>query len=82
MKQNDLSKFSKGLSKEHSGEIISKSVNRFSRSRLKVFLFIALAAILFRAILVEIYQRNIPVKLFNNKSNGLAEKLFKAVFYL
>ena len=47
MKQNDLSKFSKGFSKEHSGEIISKSVNRFSRSRLKVFLFIALAAILF-----------------------------------
>ena len=48
MERNSLSNFGRGLPKEHSCEIISKSVYPFSRSRLKLFfLFIALAAILF-----------------------------------
>ena len=49
MAQNSLSNFGRELPKEPSCEIISKSVNPFSRrSRLKLFfLFIALVAILF-----------------------------------
>ena len=47
MAQNSLSNFSGELPKEPSYEIISKSVHGFSRSRLKLYLFIALVAILF-----------------------------------
>ena len=48
MALNSLSNFSRELPKEPSCEIISKSMHRLSRrSRLKVFLFLALAAILF-----------------------------------
>ena len=48
MEPTGLSFFGRGLPKEASCEIISRSVHRFSRSCLKVFfLFIALAAILF-----------------------------------
>ena len=43
-----LSNFGRGSSKEHSCEIISKSIHWFRRrNRLKVFLFLALVAILF-----------------------------------
>ena len=48
MKQNRLSNFSRGLPREHSCEIGSKSVHRFSRSHLKLFLFQALAAIFYK----------------------------------
>ena len=49
MKLNGLSNFGRGFTKEHSCEIILKSVPQFSRrNRLKFFfLFIAHAAILF-----------------------------------
>ena len=47
---NDLSNFLRGLPKEHSCEIIIKSVYRLSRSCLKLFLFIALVAILFNRV--------------------------------
>ena len=45
--RNHLSNFGRGLAKEHFCVIISKSVHPFSRSHLKVFLYIALATILF-----------------------------------
>ena len=44
---NCLSNSGRGSPKEHSCEIISKSIHWFRRSRLKVFLFLALVAILF-----------------------------------
>ena len=48
MEQNGLSNFGRGSPKEPSCKIISKSLNWLRRrSRLKVFLFLALAAILF-----------------------------------
>ena len=48
MAQNSLSNFGKKFPKEPSCETIPKSVHRFSRrSHLKLFSFIALAAILF-----------------------------------
>ena len=40
-----------------------------------LFLFIALAAILFNIILVEGHLRNIPVKLFQNPSTGSGEEV-------
>ena len=53
------------------------------RSRLKVFLFLALAAILFNG--AERFEqfchlRNIPVKLFQNLSTDLAEEVVKSLF--
>ena len=46
--RDGLSNFGRLSLKEHSCEIISKSMHRLRRrSRLKVFLFLALAAILF-----------------------------------
>ena len=55
------------------------------RSRLKVFLFSALAAILFNG--AERFEqfwyshlRNIPVKLFQNLSTDLAEEVDKSLF--
>ena len=56
------------------------------RSRLKVFLFSALVAILFNgaeqfwAILVDSHLRNIPVKLFQNLSIDIAEEVVKILF--
>ena len=48
MERNDLSNFDGQSPKEHSCEIIAKSMHWLrGRSRLKVFLFLALAAILF-----------------------------------
>ena len=48
MEQNGLSNFGRHSPKEHSSIIISKSMNWLRRrSRLKVFLFLALAANLF-----------------------------------
>ena len=48
MERNDLSNFGGQSPKEHSCEIISKSMHWLRvRSRLKVFLLLALAAILF-----------------------------------
>ena len=50
MERNGLSNFGRQSPKEHSCEIISKSVHRFSsleKKLLSIFLFIALAAILF-----------------------------------
>ena len=48
MEPNGLSNFGRELPREHYREIGSKSVHRFSRSRLKTFLFEALVAILFK----------------------------------
>ena len=51
-----MSSFGRGITKEHSSEIISKSVHRFSRrNRLKLFLLIALAAILFNV--AELFEQ-------------------------
>ena len=56
------------------------------RSRLKVFLFLALVAILFNGaerfeqFLVEGHLKNIPVKLFQNLSTDLAEEVVKSIF--
>ena len=48
MERNGLSNFGRKSAKEHSCEIISKSMHKLrGRSRLKVFLFLALVAILF-----------------------------------
>ena len=53
---------------------------------MKIFLFLALAAILFNGaerfeqILVDIHLRNIPVKLFQNLSTDLAEEVVKSIF--
>ena len=48
MEWNGLSNFGRGSPKEHSYIIVSKSMNWLRRrSQLKVFLFLALAAILF-----------------------------------
>ena len=53
---------------------------------MKIFLFLALVAILFngaerfRAILVDSHLRNIPVKLFQNLSTDLAEEVVKSLF--
>ena len=47
MAQNSFSNFVRELHTEPSCEIISKSVHRFSRSCLKFFLYLSLAAILF-----------------------------------
>ena len=48
MERNGLSNFGRQSPKEHSCEIISKSVHQFSREVVKsLFLFIAMAAILF-----------------------------------
>ena len=49
MERNGLSNFGRGLPKKPSCKIISKSVNWLRRrNHLKVFLFLALAAILFK----------------------------------
>ena len=57
MAQNSLSNFGRELPKEHSCEIISKSVHRFSRKNAfkAFFLFIALANILFNG--VELFEQ-------------------------
>ena len=66
--------------------IISKSMHWLRRrSRLKVFLFLALVAILFNRAerfeqLVDSHLRNIPVKLFKNLLTDLAEEVVKSLF--
>ena len=81
-----MSNFGGQSPKEHSCITISKSMHWLRRrSCLKVFLFLALAAILFngakvRVILVNSHLRNIPVKLFQNLSTHLAEEVVKSIF--
>ena len=76
---NHFSDFGKGALKEHFCEIILKSSHWHGKCHLKVFLFLAMVAILFSgaepflAILVEGHSRNIPVKLFQNPLTGLGE---------
>ena len=56
------------------------------RSHLKVFLFLALVAILFNGAdwfekkLLDSHLRNIPVKLFQKLSTDLAEEVIKSLF--
>ena len=88
MAPNSLSNFSTELPKEPSCEIISKSVHRFSRSRLKLFSiyspgghFVQWSGTI-RIILVEGWPRNLRnflVKLFQNLSIDLAE-IVKSLF--
>ena len=86
MERNCLSNFGRGSPKKPSCKIISKSMHWLRRSPLKVFLFLALAAILFNraetvlAISVDGHLRNIPVKLFQNLSTNLAEEVIKCFF--
>ena len=47
MERNSLSSFGRGSPKEPSCKSISKSMHWLRRSRLKIFLFLALAGILF-----------------------------------
>ena len=47
---NSLSNFGRGLPKEHSCGIILESINWFSRRSCLKFLFLALAAILFKGV--------------------------------
>ena len=77
-----MSNFGRGSPKGPSCKIISKSMHLLRRrSRLKVFLLLALAAILFnRAILVDSHLWNISVKLFQNLSTGVAEAVVKSLF--
>ena len=82
-----MSNFGGQSPKEHSCIIISKSMHWLRRrSHLKVFLFLALGAILFilsgrlRAILVDSHLRNLLVKLFQNLSTNLAEEVVKSLF--
>ena len=87
MERNRLSNFGRGSPKKPSCKIISKSRHWLRRkSRLRVFLFLALAAILFNGaerfeqILIDSHLRNIPVKLFQNLSTDLAEEVVKSFF--
>ena len=82
-----MSNFGRGSSKEPFCKIIPKSMHWLRRrSSLKVFVFLALAAILFNGaewfepFFVDSHLRNIPVKLFQNLSTDLAEEVFKTVF--
>ena len=82
MERNGLSNFCRQSPKEHSCEIISKSVNGFSRrSRLKLISIYSPGGHLVPrsgivlAILVEGHPRNIPVKLFQNPSSGSGEEV-------
>ena len=83
-----MSNFGKGLSKEPSCKIISKSMHWLRRrSSFKVFfLFLALAAILFNGaerfepFFVDSHLRNIHMKLFQNQSTDLAEEIVKSLF--
>ena len=56
------------------------------RSRLKAFLFLALAAILFNGaerfeqFFVDSHLSNIPAKLFQNLLTDLAEEVVKSIF--
>ena len=70
----------------HWNQIISKSVHRFSRSRLKLFSiynpgghFVKRSGTIW-AILVEGKPRNSSVKLFQNLYTGLAEEVVKSLF--
>ena len=88
MAQDSLSNFSRELPKEASCEIISKSVHRFSRSRLKLFsiyspggYFVERSGTIW-AILVEGQQRDISVKLFQNLYTGSAAEVVKSLFLL
>ena len=82
-----MSNLGRGSLKKPSCKTISKS--RYwlrRRSRLKVFLFLALAASLFNGaerfeqILIDSHLRNIPVKLFQNLSTDLADEVVKSLF--
>ena len=81
-----FSNFGKGALEEHFCEIILKLAHWPGRICLKVFLFLALAAILFcgtiQAILVEGHLRNIPVKLFQNPFSGLGGDIVLRFFYV
>ena len=77
MGRNDLSNFGRRLPKEHSSEIILKSVCWFSRrSCLKLFSIYSPGGHFVQrsgtvsAILVEGHQRNMHVYLFQNPSTG------------
>ena len=82
-----MSNFGIGSSKEPSCIIISESMYWLRRrSSLKVFLFLALAAILFNGaerfehFFVNSHLKNIPVKLFQILSTDLAEDVPKSLF--
>ena len=82
-----MSYFGRHSPEKHSCKIISKLVHRLRRrSCLKVFLFLALAAILFNEaepfeqFFFDSHLRNIPVKLFQNLSTDLAEEVVKSLF--
>ena len=78
-----MSNFGTGSPKEYSCIITLKSIHWLrQRSRLKIFLFLALVAILFNEAeqfqqfyLVEGYPRNMSVKLFYNMPIILAEEV-------
>ena len=77
MEQNGFSNFGGESSNKYSYIIISKSTHWLRQiSRLKVFLFFAMATILFNGaewferFWVESYPRNSSVKLFKNLSMG------------
>ena len=82
MVQNSLS-FSRDLPKKPSCEIISKSVHRFSRSRLKLFSTYSPGShfVQQRGTVYAIFiDRNLPVKIFQNLSTDLAEEVIKSFF--
>ena len=85
--RHSLCNFGGQSPKEHSCIIISKSMHWLRRrSHLKVFLFLALVAILFNGAdwfekkLLDSHLRNIPVKLFQKLSTDLAEEVIKSLF--
>ena len=73
-----MSNFGRGSPKDPSCKFILKSMHCLRRrSCLKVFLFLAQAAILFNG---DSHLKHIPVELFQNLSIDIAEEVVKSLF--